>query len=444
MAHVVSAHGLPTGLGEFYPVFFPPGVETQDKDDSNSDSGFCGYHRSFGTGSALLDYANMPYEKSGCGDGQEPNGSYAADGEVSTLSHELSEAITDPAADGWFDSSGNEIGDICSDAYGPALGSTSSKHPNTTKYNQVINGGKYYTQEEFSNAAYSSRGFGNGCQQSQAEATVKAHAAPPSSVATIFSDASPFMLPADGTTTTDDRVVITDKAGYGVSGDQVTFSEYAASGGGLCGQLSATQAKTDDDGVVDVTYRTTKDNVVCYIVATEASGGKSSQSIVYQGSTQSSAPTANADFPTSLVPGGSPKPFKLTVTNNSPEAITSARIDLVVFPHGSAPNLDASKVRITYSTIGPDGPFTNMALTGSTVNHGGIDGMVGPPKGDILGGNKSETVYFTVALAAGAPVAHNQPTMELEGFLDQIDPATGSGTTLADTYATDVTASGGS
>ena len=34
--------------------------------------------------------------------------------------------------------------------------------------------------------------------------------------------------------------------------------------------------------------------------------------------------------------------------------------------------------------------------------------------------------------------------MKLEGFLDQIDPATGSGTTLADTYATHVTASGGS
>ena len=285
----------------------------------------------------MIDYANMPYKADGCGDGQRPNGSYAADGEVSTLSHELTEAVTDPAADGWFDSSGNEIGDICSSAYGPALGSTSSKHPDTTKYNQVINGGKYYTQEEFSNATYSSRGFGNGCQQSAA--TVKAHAASASSVASIFSDAAPFMLPADGTSKTDDRVVITDKAGYGISGDQVTFSEYAGSGGGICGQLSATQAKTGDDGVVDVTYRSTKDDVVCYIVATEASGGKSSQSIVYQGSTQSSAPTASADFPTSLAPGGSPKPFKLTVTNNSPEAITSARIDLVIFPFGSAPNL---------------------------------------------------------------------------------------------------------
>jgi len=238
--------------------------------------------------------------------------------------------------------------------------------------------------------------------------------------------------------------VITDKSGAGVSGDQVTFSVYAGSGGGICGPLSATRAQTDQDGVIDVTYTTTKDDVVCYIVATEASGGKSSQSIIYQGSTQSSAPSATANFPTSLAPGGSPKPFKLTLTNTSPEAITSARIDLVVFPHGSAPNLDASKVRITYSTNGPDGPYKNMALSGSTVNHGGIDGMVGPPQGDVLGAKQSETVYFTIALIAGAPVARNQPTMKLEGFLDQVDPATGSGTTLADTFATDVAASGGS
>jgi hypothetical protein len=180
-------------------------------------------------------------------------------------------------------------------------------------------------------------------------------------------------------------------------------------------------------------------------VATDAAGGRSSQSIIYQGSTQSSAPTATADFPKSLEAGGSPKPFKLTVSNNSPEAITSARIDLVAFPYGSAsPNVDASKVRITYSTDGPNGQFVDMKLTGSTVNHGGIDGTVGPPQGDSLAAGQSETVYFTIGLAADAPVAHHQPTMSLEGFLDQVDPATGSGTTLADTFGTDVTASGGS
>jgi hypothetical protein len=101
-------------------------------------------------------------------------------------------------------------------------------------------------------------------------------------------------------------------------------------------------------------------------------------------------------------------------------------------------------VRISYSTNGPDGHYVNMGLTGSTVNHGGIDGTVGRRQGDILAAGQSETVYFTIALSAGASVAHNQPTMTLEGFLDQADPATGSGTTLADTFGTDVRASAGS
>lgn len=40
-----------------------------------------------------------------------PNGPSGADGTVSVLAHELTEAVTDPTLTGWFDSGGMENGD---------------------------------------------------------------------------------------------------------------------------------------------------------------------------------------------------------------------------------------------------------------------------------------------------------------------------------------------
>ncbi|HSO99243.1 MAG TPA: PKD domain-containing protein, partial [Solirubrobacteraceae bacterium] len=78
-----------------------------------------------------------------------PNGSTADPG-LFSLSHEHSETITDPLGDGWIDGSGNEDGDLCIDtvAHPPrAIGRT----PNGA-YDQVIAGGHYWLQGEWSNA----------------------------------------------------------------------------------------------------------------------------------------------------------------------------------------------------------------------------------------------------------------------------------------------------
>ena len=143
---LAQKQGLATDVDHFYPVFLAPKVETQDRDGSNSVSSYCGYHRSFGSGASFIDYADIPYEPDACPSGQAPNGDATADGAVSTLSHELNEAITDPLSPdyAWTDSSGNEIGDICAQNYGDPLGSTNPKNPGHSEYNQVINGGKYY------------------------------------------------------------------------------------------------------------------------------------------------------------------------------------------------------------------------------------------------------------------------------------------------------------
>ena len=154
---------LSTGLAHFYPLFVPQRVETKNSDGTTSANDYCGYHRSFGKGTKQTAYADMPFATDGCNAGQSPNGNLAADGEIDTLSHELNEAITDPLDTrfGWFDKNGNEMGDMCANEYGRPLGSTDPAHPKTTEYNQVINGGKYYTQAEFSNLAFSKLGGPN-------------------------------------------------------------------------------------------------------------------------------------------------------------------------------------------------------------------------------------------------------------------------------------------
>jgi hypothetical protein len=86
-------------------LYLPPGVTSQ-LDGTNSCAAFCGYHNSAGS----IVYALEPFLTcSGCTFG---NGTFDSLSKVS--SHELSEAITNPTGQGWFDdNTGNEIGDIC-------------------------------------------------------------------------------------------------------------------------------------------------------------------------------------------------------------------------------------------------------------------------------------------------------------------------------------------
>jgi hypothetical protein len=165
---VVTAHSLPKDLGHLYVVFLPQHVESCFKPGATNTSAnqctinhdpsaaYCAYHSNVGN----LVYANMPfpvYSSStgftcageGLGGGiQAPNADPDADVEISPLSHEMAEAITDPLGTGWWDSAGNENGDDCAYIFG-ALSGAAGVH-----YNQTINGHHYLTQEEFSNQAF--------------------------------------------------------------------------------------------------------------------------------------------------------------------------------------------------------------------------------------------------------------------------------------------------
>ena len=178
---VTAARGLPHNLNHIYELFLPKGVEScffPGSDATNNEctinneptAAYCAYHS---TDNNAAVYANLDYpiydSPTGytCGTDarfpteESPNGNPDADTEVSPLSHETSESITDPDTEtGWYDSTGNEISDDCAYIFG-ATGGTAGR-----LYNQTINGQHFITQEEFSNRVFARSNGTEGCVQS--------------------------------------------------------------------------------------------------------------------------------------------------------------------------------------------------------------------------------------------------------------------------------------
>jgi len=440
LARITSNKKLPTDLAHFYPVFFPPKVELKDRDGTTSVGGFCGYHRAFGSGANQTVYANMPFDSSGCDQGQAPNGLRAADGEIDSFSHELNEAITDPLNPqfAWSDTAGNEVGDMCGTEYGKPLGSTDPSNPKGSEYNQVIDGGKYYTQSEFSNLAYQKLGFGKGCALSEALAQTPSAAgtgAQATTVGAVTNDATPDTLPADGKSTSTVAVGVATPQNLNVVGDHVHLRVGLQSGTGQCGTLNSSDQTTDANGFVHVTYTASSDNVACWVLADESLGGNSAQAVIYQGTTQKQAPTFKAAYPTSLKAGGSPTTFTIVAVNPTSKPIPDTRPQFVIFAgDGTKQSLTAKQVHLLSSTNGPRGTFSAVHLTGSTSNGDVIQGYVGPEQGTTLPANSTTTYTFHASLDHSVPVSKATPLAAFESYLDQINSASGSGSTIADTY----------
>lgn len=157
----IQAKGWPTGYGAEYFVFTGPGVNSCINSTvctpGTPNPAFCAYHGHFVKQSNDILYANMPYAASfgaSCGlVSKSPNNNAAADTEISIVSHEHFEAVTDadpppggpePPTTAWTDSDGYEISDKCAYEYG-AIKSNGS--------NMKLNGNPYIIQLEFSNLA---------------------------------------------------------------------------------------------------------------------------------------------------------------------------------------------------------------------------------------------------------------------------------------------------
>jgi hypothetical protein len=180
---VITALNLPSDYNHEYVMLTPKHVEscffsgntTNHKNvctiNHYPSAGYCAYHTMFGPDYPVSGtvYANMPYpiyhspvgftcgtDAGGHGTIESPNfdgsaSSMDADVEVSPLSHEIMESITDPnTTNGWFDGIGNENGDDCAYVFGNGTWTDMGGTPGRF-YNQTINGDHYITQEEFSN-----------------------------------------------------------------------------------------------------------------------------------------------------------------------------------------------------------------------------------------------------------------------------------------------------
>jgi uncharacterized repeat protein (TIGR01451 family) len=152
----------------------------------SSVNGFCAYHNHFTDGSNDAIYAFMGFDNfthlagktcvagqtSGDNDpnaGIYPNGDINADAEVNTLSHEVTEAETDPHPNATWTGPLGEIGDACNFTFTPR---------NSNGADVFLNGHPYIVQEEYSNAVHTcaidlpTNGFCSGSVSSVCSPTV--------------------------------------------------------------------------------------------------------------------------------------------------------------------------------------------------------------------------------------------------------------------------------
>jgi hypothetical protein len=113
----ISARTVPANTpNTLYFIYLDPGI-VSIMGGSKSCSSYCGYHDAVGK----VYYSVMPYPNcAGC-----LGGLAAFDALTGTSSHELCEAITDPApGSGWYDNHNGEIGDICAWSFKKVAGYT--------------------------------------------------------------------------------------------------------------------------------------------------------------------------------------------------------------------------------------------------------------------------------------------------------------------------------
>ena len=142
-----SAGTLPApNASNYYPVHFPSGVNITAPDGSRSCVVFCAYHGTYVRNGVNVNYGVIPDQGGGCAGGCG-NNAQRVNNMQSVASHELIEAVTDPAVGlatvfgpplAWYDETNGEIGDICNGQQGTTVGG---------------DGVTYVVQTEFSNSA---------------------------------------------------------------------------------------------------------------------------------------------------------------------------------------------------------------------------------------------------------------------------------------------------
>jgi hypothetical protein len=252
----------------------------------------------------------------------------------------------------------------------------------------------------------------------------------------LFSYANPISLSADGASTSQILVTVTDAKGNARVGDHVHFSVGVQSGTGTCGTLDRSEVTTDHNGYATVTYTASEYDVACWVAALDGRDGQAARCMIYQGNTQTNAAILTANIPSWLVPGGPPTTFTVSAQNPSDQPVHNARLDFEIYGEPRIRNVDLGQIHLSYSTTGPVGAFTDVDLEGPLSNRG-VEFAVGPEQN--VEPNSAQTYTFQVWLDASVRAAAG-PLMAFAVSLDQINSASGSGATLAQSSSYDIVA----
>ena len=164
LASFVQANSLPADLTHMYFLLTPEGVESCFEEQGHECSAgakhafYCMYHGyiELPKGGTII-FADAPYVPGlRCGDEDNtPNNKFSDEELAGGLVHEHSEGVTDPTLQAWYENAkGNEVADKCrtfeeATEYGAPLGTAEDG----SKYNQVLDGDKYWYQQMWSNEA---------------------------------------------------------------------------------------------------------------------------------------------------------------------------------------------------------------------------------------------------------------------------------------------------
>ena len=150
VATAISRGVLPVDGNGIYFV-----LTSKDVTEPTFCSSFCGYHNHSSMFNTDIKYAFVgdPTQQciSGCANLGEttlsPNANPGADSMISTMAHELSETVTDPDLNAWFQTgSGNENGDLCRFDFQPSFTA-----PNGAQANLTLAGVNYLVQKNWIN-----------------------------------------------------------------------------------------------------------------------------------------------------------------------------------------------------------------------------------------------------------------------------------------------------
>jgi|GEM_PF-4453249 len=128
LTSLISKNAVPQpDANTLYMFYFPPGLNI-DMDGSGSCQVFCAYHNTYTNNGTEINYGVIPDQGGSCAGGCGGNADQF-NNETSVSSHEMIEAVTDPAVGlvtgntpqaplGWYDANNGEIGDICNAVQG--------------------------------------------------------------------------------------------------------------------------------------------------------------------------------------------------------------------------------------------------------------------------------------------------------------------------------------